>query len=284
MPSAPILICQHWDYTSALLICQHLLLSGALEICITAAFWGKVMADDATREVTCLRRILAVFLCLCMLCIPVQAAESEKLVVLSFDDGPSGRFTRKLLDGLEERNAKATFLLCGYRIAQYPELAERILREGHEIGLHGYSHKSMQNMCQKDVAQEIQKVMALLPEDCQVSFLRSPGGACGTCVRAAAQAQGLSILHWSVDPKDWAVHDAQAVEKAVIRQVRDGDVILLHDMSDSSVEAALAIVDALQAQGFRFVTASELAEARNVTLVPGEKYARFGKTDPENVK
>lgn len=219
-----------------------------------------------------------------MLCIPVRAEEQEKLVALTFDDGPSGRFTRKLLEGLEERNAKATFLLCGYRIEQYPELTEQILEKGHEIGLHGYSHKSMRDMCQSDVVQEIRKAMDLLPEDCTVSFLRSPGGLCGKYVQAAAEDYGMSILHWSVDPRDWAVHDAQTVKKAVIRQVRDGDVVLLHDMSDSSVEAALAIVDELQERGFRFVTASELAQDRNVTLVPGKKYARFEKTDSEDMK
>lgn len=240
--------------------------------------------DSNAKGVIFLRKILVILVCLCIIFIPVQAAEQEKLVALTFDDGPSGRFTRKLLEGLEERNAKATFLLCGYRIEQYPELTEQIDKEGHEIGLHGYSHKSMQDMCQRDVAQEIHQAMELLPEGCAVSFLRSPGGLCGLYVSSAAEDQGLSILHWSVDPKDWAIHDAQAIEEAVIHQVRDGDVILLHDMSNSSVEAALAIVDALQEQGFRFVTASELAQARNVTLIPGKKYSRFENANSKDVK
>ena len=231
-----------------------------------------------------MRRILAILICICMLGIPVKGTEQEKLVVLTFDDGPSGRFTRNLLEGLEKRNAKATFLLCGYRIEQYPELTEQIIEEGHEIGLHGYCHKFMQDMRQQDVAQEIKKSIALLPEDYPITFLRPPGGLCTQCVQSAAKEQGLSILHWSVDPKDWAMHNSQAIKKAVITQIRDGDVILLHDMSDSSVNAALAIVDALQAQGFRFVTASELAKARDVTLVPGKKYARFEKTTTEDVK
>lgn len=228
-----------------------------------------------------MKRLITLILCFAFLCFPVQAAESEKLVALTFDDGPSGRFTRRLLEGLEERNAKATFLLCGYRMEQYPELTERIFREGHEIGLHGYSHKSMQNMCRSDVKQEIEKAMALVPADCQVSFLRSPGGFCGECVQPVAAEMGLSVLSWSVDPKDWANHDAQAIEKEVISHVRDGDVILLHDMSDSSVEAAFVIIDELQEQGFRFVTVSELAKARNIVLIPGQKYTRFQWTEPQ---
>lgn len=222
-----------------------------------------------------LKRFIMLILCCCLLWFPVRAGGNEKLVALTFDDGPSGRFTRKLLEGLEERGAKATFLLCGYRMEQFPDLTEQIFREGHEIGLHGYSHKPLGDMCQRDTLQEIRRTMALLPDGCEASFLRPPGGLCSNCVEAVAAEFGLSILHWSVDPKDWAIHDAKAIAKEVISHVRDGDVILLHDMSDSSVEAALKIVDELQEQGFRFVTASELARTRNITLVPGTKYTRF---------
>ena len=225
-----------------------------------------------------MRKVLILILCLGLLCAPVRAAQQEKYVCLTFDDGPSGRFTRKLLDGLSERGAKATFLLCGYRMEQYPELAARIMREGHEIGLHGYSHKSMEHMCKYEVLQEAKKAMKLLPAGCPVSFLRAPGGMNGDCVQAAAADLGLSILNWSVDPRDWAIHDAQAIEKAVLSRVRDGDVILLHDMSDSSVEAALKIVDELQKQGFQFVTASEMARVKAIALIPGKQYFRFEKT------
>lgn len=222
-----------------------------------------------------MKRFISLFLCLCMLSIPAQAENNQKMVALTFDDGPSGRFTRKLLEGLEERDAKATFLLCGYRMEVYPELTERIFREGHEIGLHGYTHNAMQTMCRTEVTMEIEKGMELLPDGCEVAFMRSPGGLYSKCVVSAAADQGLSLLHWSVDPQDWATHDANAIEKEVLDHVRDGDVILLHDMSDSSVEAALMIVDALQEQGYQFVTASELARAKGITLVPGTKYARF---------
>ena len=225
-----------------------------------------------------MRRILAFFICMSMLIIPVRAAEQEKLVTLTFDDGPSGRFTERLLDGLKDRNAKATFLLCGYRMKLYPRLTERIIEEGHEIGLHGYSHKSMDNMCKRNIEQEIKRSLELLPEDYEVSFLRPPGGLYCPNVQSAAQEQDLSLLHWSIDPKDWATNNVDAIKKTVLNQVRNGDVILLHDMTDSSVKAALAIVDALQARGFRFVTASELAKLRNITLIPGQKYEQFAKT------
>ena len=125
-------------------------------------------------------RVLLLCCCLLGLVLPVEAAESSpKYVALTFDDGPSGRFTRALLDGLAERNVKATFFLCGYRIRQYPELAQRIAEEGHEIGCHGVSHDSMETMSRRDIAEEISATLALLPEGTRVRFLRPPGGCSG---------------------------------------------------------------------------------------------------------
>ena len=220
-----------------------------------------------------MRRFIGILLCLCLMT-PVSA-KAEKYVALTFDDGPSGRFTRELLDGLKERDVKATFLLCGYRIKDYPKEAQRIADEGHEIGLHGYSHGCMAKMCAEELEREIADTLALLPEGCRPVFLRPPGGKYSDVVTDAAKRADLGILSWSVDPKDWASHDAQAIRQTVVHTIRDGDVVLLHDMSDSSVEAALAIIDELKAQDFRFVTATELARLKGVTIEPGKVYERF---------
>ena len=222
-----------------------------------------------------MRRILAIILCLSLLAFPARGAEDEKYVALTFDDGPSGRFTRRLLDGLAERDAKATFFLCGYRIAQYPKETQRIFDEGHEIGLHGYTHNCMKPMSRRQIAKELADTKALLPEGCKALWLRPPGGCCSDGVRQVAEVTNLSILDWSVDPRDWATRDTAAVGRFVVNRIQDGDVVLLHDMSDSSVDAALAIIDELQAQGFRFVTVSELVKLRDITVKPGKTYSKF---------
>ena len=223
-----------------------------------------------------MKRLLCVLLCFVLLC-PVAARAETGTVALTFDDGPSGRFTRALLEGLEQRQVKATFLLCGYRLKDYPKEAMQILANGHEIGLHGYSHDPMDKMSRRELEQELRDNLALLPEGCDPVFLRAPGGACSQLVRDTARDFGLAVLNWSVDPRDWATRDAGAITAMVIDNVRDGDVILLHDMSDSSVEAALAIIDRLKAQGFRFVTVTELAQQKNVSIEPGKEYFCFGK-------
>ena len=223
-----------------------------------------------------MRRFLTILLCLSLLPLPARG-EEVTYVALTFDDGPSGKFTTALLDGLYDRGVKATFLLCGYRIKLYPELTQRIFAEGHEIGLHGYSHKNMQNMSRRDIAQEILDTQALLPEGCQPKFLRPPGGCVSDPVLDVAIAKNLSILSWSVDPRDWATEDTMAIENAVLTKIKDGDIVLLHDMSASSVQAALDIIDQLLQEDYVFVTVSELARLRNVKLRPGKIYSRMGK-------
>lgn len=222
-----------------------------------------------------MRRLIVCILLLSLVTVPARSVEKPKLVALTFDDGPSGRFTQALLEGLRERDAKATFLLCGYRMKQYPQITQQIFSEGHEIGYHGYSHESMKGMSRLSIAQELIDTQALLPEDCDPVFVRPPGGFVTDGVRQVAQARQLAILGWSVDPKDWATTETANVERAVLGSVEDGDIILLHDMTMSSVRAALSIVDTLREQGFRFVTVSELARLRETKIKPGVQYHKF---------
>lgn len=231
-----------------------------------------------------MRRFLTRVLLLSIIVLPVRAADSPKYVALTFDDGPSGRYTQTLLDGLDLRGARATFLLCGYRIKQYPELTRRIHDEGHEIGYHGYTHTTMKTMSRRAIGQELIDSRALLPENCEPVFFRPPGGFVTDGVRQVAEARQLSLLSWSVDPKDWATNSTGDIEKAVLKNVKDGDIVLLHDMTASSVQAALDIVDVLQQQGYRFVTVSELAKLRRVRIKPGEIYKSFPPAAEEPVK
>ena len=223
-----------------------------------------------------MRRIVALVLCLSFLVLPVQARE-VKYVALTFDDGPSGKYTRQLLDGLYDRGVQATFLLCGYRMRDYPDLTRRIYDEGHAIGYHGFTHKNMKTMSRREIAQELADSQALLPVGCHPAFLRPPGGCCSDAVRQVADARNRAFLSWSVDPRDWATHDTAAVERSVLKNVKDGDIVLLHDMSASSVQAALDIIDVLLEQEYEIVTVSRLARLRQAKPKPGQTYSRFPK-------
>lgn len=230
-----------------------------------------------------MRKLIISLVLALALVMPASAAET-KYVALTFDDGPSGKYTRQLLDGLEDREVKATFLLCGYRIKDYPDITLRIFQEGHEIGFHGYSHDSMRTMSRRTIGAELMDTEALLPEGCEPVFLRPPGGICTDGVRQVAEVRNLAILSWSVDPRDWATRDTAAIEQAVLKKVKDGDIILLHDMTVSSVRAALDIIDALESQGYEFVTVSQLAKLRDTPIRPGKTYTSFPPKDEEKVK
>ena len=224
-----------------------------------------------------MRRWIGILLALVLGLGTTARGAEEKYVALTFDDGPSGRFTRHLLEGLEERQAVATFFLCGYRLEQYPDLAGEILDKGHEIGHHGYSHDAMNAMSRSSLERELTRTEEILLEQTGEAprLLRPPGGCCNDLVRELARNHGLALVTWSVDPRDWATGNRDAIVRSVVERAGDGDIILLHDMSDSSVDAALEIVDRLQSQGFRFVTVSQLAALRGDALQAGCLYTAF---------
>lgn len=233
------------------------------------------------KKITRFFSVLLLMSLLLSLALPARA-EQEKYVALTLDDGPSGRFTRRLLEGLEERNAKATFFLCGYRMELYPELTQIIVEKGHEVGLHGFTHDSMAGMSENTLRRELEDTAALLSKlsGSKATLLRPPGGSITKLVRSEAEKQELSIVTWSVDPKDWATSDAGTITRRVVENTCPGDVILLHDMSDSSVDAALAIVDELTKEGYTFVTVSQLAELTKTGLEWGKVYGAFSAHTP----
>ena len=142
-------------------------------------------------------------------------------VALTFDDGPNGACTEALLRLLAEKDVPATFFLCGYRIAEQPDLAAAIADAGHEIGLHGYSHEYFTKMTPEALAQELAQTAALLQDAGagETALLRPPGGLVSDEVRCQAAQAGLSLIFWNVDPEDWRGGPAQATAQHVISHV-----------------------------------------------------------------
>lgn len=229
------------------------------------------------------KRCLALMLCLSLLVTGTVGAEpqpgggGEKYVALTFDDGPTAGVTARLLDGLRERFVPATFFLCGYRMDRCPELLRRMADEGHELGIHGQTHRYLHDCPAETVRQELTATADRIADLCGVrpTLFRPPGGLTGGAVKPTAAELGLSIILWSVDPQDWATHDSGTVVQRILSTVKDGDIILLHDLSDSSVAAAMTVIDTLEAEGYRFCTVSELAFLRGTVPRAGEVYCRF---------
>lgn len=186
-----------------------------------------------------------------------SGVKEKPIIAITFDDGPSGRYTGRLLDGLKERNVKASFFLIGENAEENPVLVERIYKEGHLIGNHTYSHVQMTHLSEEAAVREIEKtdqvISAITGE--HVAYMRPPFGAWQRELEVRMEV--LPVL-WSVDPLDWTTENVDEIVSKVVTEVEEGDIILLHDCYASSVEAALRIVDILQKEGYEFVTVDRL--------------------------
>ena len=204
-----------------------------------------------------------------------------RVVALTFDDGPSGELTEQLLDGLAERQVHATFFVCAYRIAQFPDTLSHIAAAGHEIGLHSSNHDYMQKMDYETALSDLTRCAKAVEDACgvQARLFRPPGGLYGDTLLKAAEDAGLSVVLWSVDPCDWNEAAWDGVLPTVLSEAHDGRIILMHDLSAHSVTCALQAIDRLQARGYTFCTVSELAALRGTALLPGEVYTGFPPLD-----
>ena len=188
---------------------------------------------------------------------PAELPEEPNYVALTFDDGPRRGTTARLLDGLRERGASATFFLVGERLAGNEDLVLRMQAEGHQVGTHTWSHIRLDGT---DPAAQLRDIQAAQNAVCK---LLDPAVRTGVTV---------PMVHWSVDPRDWESRDTAMVVRSVLKDVQPGDIILLHDIYPSSVEAALQIVDALEAEGYWFVTVEELLELNGIQPQAGAMY------------
>lgn len=181
----------------------------------------------------------------------------DRIVAITFDDGPCSRTTNRLLDGLKERNVKATFFLVGENAESNEKVVKRMYEEGHLIGNHTYSHIKLDECNISSAVGEINKtneiIKSITGED--VKYIRPPYGAYSDKLLSHVN---MTPVLWSIDPDDWATTDTAYVVKSVVYKVKNGDIILLHDIYDSSVEAALEIIDRLSSKGFVFVTVDQL--------------------------
>lgn len=207
--------------------------------------------------------------------VPAAAAAPEegdlKYVALTFDDGPSPRCTPRLLDGLAEYGARATFFVVGCQTVKDPDIVRRIAAEGHQVGNHSYDHPQLDSLTCAQALADLQKNDDLLRELLGEGnyWVRPPYGL---CTDREAAALSVPLVNWSVDTEDWKSKDADRIVDIIYRQTGDGDIILLHDRYQNTVDAVLQAVPHLQEQGYVFVTVEELLTLRGITPKAGVTY------------
>ena len=221
--------------------------------------------------------------------VEVNVPEADVYVALTFDDGPTGKtkdfsngLTVELLDGLKERGVHATFFMCGYRLKDFNSHCARYLAEGHELGNHTMNHPSstLTGLTADGIREEVDSNSTLIEQYCgqKPTVMRPVGGAVNDDVRAVMKELGLPIINWDVDTLDWKKRDAESVKTNLLNMVHDGSIVLMHDMYPTTVHGVLAAIDELQKREdktYAFVTVSELAAIKGVTLEPGVVYNKI---------
>lgn len=208
--------------------------------------------------------------------------KADAYIALTFDDGPTGGssgLTVKLLDALKEHNAHATFFMCGYRIKDFHTHMDRYLGEGHEVGNHTMNHpmKTLKGQSSSFVHEEVDSNTDLIESYVgqKPTVMRPVGGAYDDNVKECMKESGLPIINWSLDTLDWKNRDADIIYQKIVDNAQDGDIVLMHDLRQCTVDGVSRAMDTLADRGFAFVTVSELAAIKGVTLEPGEVYTDF---------
>lgn len=199
---------------------------------------------------------------------------ARKRIALTFDDGPHAIFTEIILDALRERGAKATFFVLGDRIHANPSVIQRIAAEGHEIGNHSWNHADLTRLNTHEIANQIELTQqavhawtGLMPR-----VVRPPYGAIDDNVRASVP---LPLVSWSVDPRDWENDEPDQVIEHVLSKAREGDIVLLHDMYETTARLVGKLVDGLLADGYELVTVSELLDFKTFDIAAAHKGHEF---------
>jgi len=222
--------------------------------------------------------MLAAVLVFTLLPVTARADTGEKLIALTFDDGPSYRYTEKLLDGLKELDAKCTFFLQGYLAEDNLEIVQRTYDEGHEIANHTWSHQTLTHLSSSGVKDNLSKTNRVFDKVCGTGtryLMRPPGGSYNSSVCSAA---GTSIIYWSVDTNDWRYNSYAHTYNHIINNAKDGSIVLCHDIHSSTTPAALDAIKTLQARGYEFVTVSELFRRKGEAMIDGKVYSKCSGT------
>ena len=232
-------------------------LKKALSICLSfvifmnlSAFWGAATVscvDRTSDEVDIYRK-----------------NENDYMkIALTFDDGPHPRYTKEILEILDEYNIKATFFVIGINVKYYPETMNSIIEHGHEIGNHTYTHPRVKDLDCLKLKNEI--------EDCEdtvcnlgeyhTKLFRPPEGMIGGEVKNAVKDLGYKVILWDIDTRDWAHTPPKDIAENVINNVKSGDIILMHDYiayNSPTPEALRLFIPKLLEKGYKFVVISEL--------------------------
>ncbi|MDO4961535.1 MAG: polysaccharide deacetylase family protein [Eubacteriales bacterium] len=203
---------------------------------------------------------------------------SKPMIALTFDDGPNEAYTNRILDTLAAYGAKATFFIIGANVVDpNNECVQREVDEGHELANHTYDHDRFTKNTPEDMLRSLRKADYRIEKTVgrAAMLVRPPGGAFDDAGGTVLTNYGAPAILWSIDSLDWDNKDPNVVYSNVMTDIKDGDIVLLHDIHKQTADAVERIVPDLVAQGYQLVTVSQLAKARGKAMEPGGVYRSF---------
>ena len=200
---------------------------------------------------------------------------NKPMIALTYDDGPS-KYTQDILDLLKENNSAATFFVLGSQVSKYEEAVIQMVDGGNQVGNHSYDHKRLTSLNDEELFNQINNTDNLIYETAlyKTSIMRPPYGSTTEDLVDKLQKP---IINWSIDTRDWESRNAAAITEIVLENVKDGDIILMHDLYESTLEASKIVIPELINRGYQLVTISELSENREVILKAGQSYYNMYK-------
>lgn len=197
----------------------------------------------------------------------------EPMIALTFDDGP-GKRTGELLDMLEKYDAHATFFMLGQKVSSYAAEVKKMKEIGCELGNHSYDHASLAKLDADGIKSEISKTNKAIKKAAgsEATVMRPPYGAINDTVKSNV---GMPMILWNIDTLDWKTRDKEKNISAVMDSLKDGNIILMHDIHTETVDAALELIPKIEEAGYQMVTVSELAAAKGEKLKNGGRYSDF---------
>jgi peptidoglycan/xylan/chitin deacetylase (PgdA/CDA1 family) len=204
-------------------------------------------------------------------------------IALTFDDGPNEKLTPRLLDLLAQHHIHATFFVIGENAVQHPEILQRAVREGHEIGNHTWSHPNLAKMSEENVRNQIKRTEETITGaiGSRPTLFRPPYGSLTAREKHFIHDElGYEIILWEVDPLDWKEPGPSIVSSRILKETRPGAIVLAHDIHAQTIQAMPATLTELEAKGFKFVTVSELLKLRTPVPPPTPKSVEAPATTP----
>lgn len=200
--------------------------------------------------------------------------EGKKVVALTFDDGPAYSKTETLLTEFEKRNVRATFFVLGELAIKQPDLVKKTYDMGHTIGSHTYDHKNLKKITDEEINYEVDYTNEILSGiiGTDIKYLRPPYGGYN---KEILEKVDMTFILWNKDTMDWDLRDADKLAQYLVENIEDGDIVLMHDIHQETIDGVIKALDILEGQGYVFVSLEELMAYRGIEATPNTSYRSF---------